>query len=312
MEAVGRPEHREIAARFRMEILSALHNNDNGPYVYLAREPSSLDKFVLKFYDDYGVSDWERETAALAALSGAPNIVRVHSKSPDGNPAWLALDYLPHRDLVTYFELCEKRVEYDNIRIFFRDVLTALLHVHGAGLVHLDLKPDNIYIQTFKNQMRAILADFGTAQPGDLVVPKPQGRVTRKYAPPEFHHSPIRISPSFDVWCLGASLYTMLTGRFAFGELGPATTLADIEGAPVIDRLEYALADRDTPGEAIDAIMQMLRFNPEDRVTLSELNRHPFFSLELEPVMPVGARQAVKDQIITSDVPDDPTSSPHV
>jgi serine/threonine protein kinase len=309
------PEHREIAARLHMEIFSALANN-----VYMAGERSSAFKFVLKFYD--GVSEWERETAALDALSDAPNIVRVHSKSPDGNPAWLALDYVAGGDLFEHIlevRFANRRLEYDQIRIFARDVLTALSHVHGVGLVHLDLKPENIYLQTFKGQTRAILADFGTAHPADLVVPKIEGRTTPPYAPPEHHHSPVRISPAFDIWSLGSILYLLFTFACPFEKLhvnhlpklSSSTTLEDIEGTDVLEGLKSTLADNDTPRDAMDAIMGMLRFNPEDRVTVADLNRHTFFSLELEPVVPVGARQAVKDQTMTLGVPEAPPSSPY-
>jgi serine/threonine protein kinase len=282
------PEHREIAARLHMEILSVLSNN-----VYMAGERSSLVKFVLKFYAD--VSEWERETAALNALSDAPNIVRVHSKSPDGNPAWLAVDSVAGGDLFEHLlevRAANRRLEYDQIRIFARDVLTALSHVHSVGLVHLNLKPEHIYVQTFNGQTRAILGGFGTAQPEDLHAPVIKGRTTLQYAPPEYHQSPVRLSDAFDIWSLGTILFLLFTFNRPFEELSPWTDVEDIEGSAVRERLESALAQNGAPGEAIDAIMGMLRFNPEDRLTVADLNRHPFFALELAPVRPVAAAQA--------------------
>jgi p70 ribosomal S6 kinase len=204
------------------------------------------------------------------------------------------MDYVAGGDLFAYLELRAgtRRVDYDDVRIFSRDVLTALSHVHRVGLVHLDLKPEHIYLQTFKDQTRAILGGFGTAQPQDLQATKIKGRTTLPYAPPEYHHSPVRISPAFDIWSLGIVLYASFTGTFPFELLSASTNPEDIEGRTVREGLESDLAQNGAPGEAIDAIMGMLRFNPEDRLTVAGLTGHPFFALELEPVGPVAAAQA--------------------
>lgn len=145
-------------------------------------------------------------------------------------------------------------------------VCCALAYMHGAGLVHFDVKPANILICIFDEFVDVKLADLGLALPVEAADFHKRG--TYGFMAPELrtYRKTARGFP-VDIWSLGASLYYMLSGgslpRFAIGADGRMS-----------DRLEDAHA---IGGSAMGLIELCLQSDPALRPTAEECTTHPYF-----------------------------------
>lgn len=156
-----------------------------------------------------GLGRFFREGQLLAKFDH-PNIVRVLEVVEWNGTAYLAMEYL---EGVTLKSLLADHGPFDEQRAL--DVMTfvmdALRVVHGAHVVHRDLKPDNIYIT---RQGRTLLLDFGGAKQltaeGDRSM---DAMFAHGYAAPEqYFANSEKVGPWTDVYACGAMLYKLMTG----------------------------------------------------------------------------------------------------
>jgi eukaryotic-like serine/threonine-protein kinase len=173
---------------------------------FLAEELLGQDDFALRF---------EREAQALARLSH-PGIVAVHDFGREGERAYIVMEYVPGRPLSALLPLPPARA-----REVALQVLDALGYAHARGLVHRDVKPDNILVG---DDGRVKVSDFGLARlagPLDTTVTT-AGRVlgTPAYMAPE---ALAGAAPDarMDLFSLGVVLHEMLTGRRPAGDVAP-------------------------------------------------------------------------------------------
>ena len=150
------------------------------------------------------------------------------------------------------------------------EVATALAHAHQMGVVHRDVKPENVYIAEQRDQTYiAKLLDFGiSALAAEIPVGDSESRVfagSRQYAAPEqLHgHAP---APAADVYALGLMLYEMLTFTLPHDRLNPALGVREIaynvtrEGQPRVRDLRA-----DTPVSLSDVIVRCMVPEPSVR-----------------------------------------------
>jgi serine/threonine protein kinase len=173
----------------------------------------TLDRLVaVKVYQrelDEGNRRRFLREAIAGRLSGHPGIVTAHDAGvlPDDRP-YLIMELCPGGSLTQWLEPenrpSEQRVQEVGVRI--ADALAAL---HACGVLHRDVKPANILIDSYGNPG---LADFGlAAEAGAEAAADDAPRVTSAYAPPEaFGMQPA--TESGDVFSLAATLYALLAG----------------------------------------------------------------------------------------------------
>lgn len=157
-----------------------------------------------------GLSRFFREGQLLAKFDH-PNIVRVFEVIECNGTAYLAMEYL---EGVTLKEFLADKGPFDeqqSLRIM-TFVMDALKIVHGADVIHRDLKPDNVYLT---RQGRTLLLDFGGAKQltadGDRSM---DAMFAHGYAAPEqYFANSDKIGPWTDVYACGALLYKLMTGK---------------------------------------------------------------------------------------------------
>lgn len=154
-------------------------------------------------------ANFVREATTLARFNH-PGIVRVYSVFEENNTAYMVMEFLEGQTLGQ--RLQEKGVLPETeVTPILRQVVEALQAVHGAGLLHRDLKPDNIFLAS---DGRVVLIDFGTARE---FAPDKTRAMTREltpgYAPLEQYSDQARFGPYTDVYALGATLYHCLIGE---------------------------------------------------------------------------------------------------
>jgi serine/threonine protein kinase len=157
-------------------------------------------------------SQFEREAQILARLSH-PNIPRVIDRFTDSKSGqqYLVMEYVDGEDLATMIRRTGALPEATVI-IWIRQILDAVeyLHHQQPQVIHRDIKPANIKITP---QGKAVLVDFGISKFYDPTRGTMTGlpAVTAGYAPPEQYG--FKTTERSDIYALGATLYTMLTGR---------------------------------------------------------------------------------------------------
>jgi ABC-type amino acid transport substrate-binding protein/serine/threonine protein kinase len=160
-------------------------------------------------YFKRGLASFLDEARRLAAFARQGNIVAVHDTLETNNTAYIVMEYLEGRTLKEL--LREKgRLGFTEAMSVITPVLDALSAVHGAGIIHRDVAPDNIFIRPDGS---VVLIDFGAARTfakdanrSMTVVLKPG------YAPIEQYLSKGSQGPWTDVYATAATLYRMLTG----------------------------------------------------------------------------------------------------
>jgi eukaryotic-like serine/threonine-protein kinase len=148
--------------------------------------------------DDVYLRRFRREAEVAARLSH-PNLVWVYDYSDEQRP-YLVMEYVEGRTLAG---LTEKGERVDAARLA-RELLSAMSHIHAAGIVHRDVKPSNVMIGP---EGTARLTDFGIAQPEDASRITQTGQVvgSRGYIAPEVMAGE-RATPSSDLYSCGMVL----------------------------------------------------------------------------------------------------------
>jgi serine/threonine protein kinase len=171
----------------------------------VSSEHHELFRLGMKFFFDEG--------RALAAISH-PNVVRVLNFFRAHDTVYIVMGYEQGRSLQEHIEHRKQKgvkplVSERSIRIAFAQVMDALREVHTHKLLHLDLKPANIYL---RRDGTPILLDFGAARQtlhGDLSQLHPM--YTPGFAAPELH-AKRELGPWTDVYSIGASIFCCMLG----------------------------------------------------------------------------------------------------
>src|SRR5687768_17011693 len=167
----------------RYELLSEIGRGGFGA-VYRARDKMLQRDVALKVVtgdaSPHARERFAREARATARLHH-PNIVTVHDAGSDGNVSYLVLELV---DGVSIASLARANIDPDRTLFILRQVLSALVAAHGAGIVHRDIKPANILISAGDVVK---VADFGIARiAGELPLTVAGGFIgTPRYMAPE-------------------------------------------------------------------------------------------------------------------------------
>ncbi|MBB5791468.1 Stk1 family PASTA domain-containing Ser/Thr kinase [Jiangella mangrovi] len=205
------PVGRLLDGRYRIEALLA---RGGMATVYKATD-TRLDRPVaLKIMhaelaaDDDFVARFIGEARAVAQLSD-PNVVNVFDQGEDDGAVYLAMEYIPGRTLRDV--LHERgRLGADLALEVAESVLSALAAAHRAGIVHRDVKPENVLVG---NDGRVKVADFGLARANSSSSKTTRGLLgTVSYISPEQALGE-RATPRSDVYSAGIMLYELLTGK---------------------------------------------------------------------------------------------------
>ncbi len=219
MEAVATPvdlpgPRLPFEAPPKYQLLRVLGSGGMGT-VLLARDRHLGRLVALKLLRDPGpwfLERFRREARVLARLAH-PSIVAVHEFDLFAGRAYLAMDYVDGGNLA------RARLEPRALVRALRGVVDALEHAHRLGVVHRDVKPENLLLD---RRGRAFLCDFGVAQEGSGRRCAAVGGTPLTMSPEQTRGE--RVGLASDLFSLGATLYRQLTGAWPFR----GRTLADV------------------------------------------------------------------------------------
>lgn len=287
--------------------------------VYRARDKRLERDIALKLMHPHLAEKPDLNTrfnkeARAAAQLASPYLVAIHDQgvwaSPDGPRAYLVMEFMPGPDVRS--ELSRLGSFNLGTALALTDqVLRALAAAHDAGIIHRDVKPENILLRTALPEVsvfepveiQAKVADFGLAHVMDMDSAS-TGTIlgTAAYIPPESVASG-RFEPPSDLYSLGIVLYEFLTGTLPFkGETALQTAYMHMnEPMPRVSALAdwlppqvdsfiarlTAKAPEDRPSDARAALEEFERMRsslPEE----SLFRRIPVIPLKPSPAAPLG------------------------
>jgi tRNA A-37 threonylcarbamoyl transferase component Bud32 len=215
---------------------------------------------------------FEREARAVAQLKH-PNIVQVYDFGDCDGLYYMAMEYIPGRDLA-YRMNQARRLPLAQVWWVANDLASALDYAHRRGIVHRDVKPSNVLLEPIvrverpakppSKLQRAVLTDFGIAKILESGERSTRGGLfgTVEYMSPEQIRADAEIDGRADIYALGVMLFEMLTGRLPF--------TADQPGAMVIAHLNTPPPDArefvpELPEKAALAIRRAMAKSREER-----------------------------------------------
>jgi serine/threonine-protein kinase len=155
-----------------------------------------------------------RQEAKAAANLSHPNIVTVHDFGLDNGQLFIVMEYVPGTDLKTLIKQRGRFTPEEALPLLIQ-ACAGIGYAHRAGLVHCDVKPQNMLVTP---DLRLKVADFGIARALSTIHPEEQSDViwgSPQYFSPE-QASGAAPSPASDVYSLGVIMYEMLTGSLPF------------------------------------------------------------------------------------------------
>jgi WD40 repeat protein len=231
------------------------------PQAYAVRQQTQtivpMTRVASGGVEDYhwGLEQFLKEARALARFKHN-HIVRVLRFLEANGTAYMVMEYEEGQSLAAYLRAHGGFLAEPLLLKFFLPILNGLQAVHQAGLLHLDIKPDNIYL---RRDGRPMLIDFGSARQARSGSKSDHKiALTPGYCAPEQYPGHGELGPWTDLYAMGATLYRCVTGKQPVDALKRLETFERSRIDPFlpaskIDRPKYSACIR----EAIDATMQL-------------------------------------------------------
>ncbi|MBL0170719.1 MAG: protein kinase [Gemmatimonadaceae bacterium] len=199
--------------------------------VFVATERALQRRVVIKVLPPElaaGVNvDRFRREIQLAAQLQHPHIVPLLSTGDEDGILWFSMPFIEGESLRGALTKAKRLPARDVVRIL-HDVVDALAYAHARGIVHRDIKPDNI----LTSGMHALVTDFGVAKALSAAIPMAGGTSTGMaigtpaYMAPEQLAADPAADHRVDIYAVGLLAYELLTGRSPFGGSSPQATMA--------------------------------------------------------------------------------------
>ncbi|GMG47196.1 unnamed protein product [Ambrosiozyma monospora] len=219
----------------------------------------------------YGI---EREIIIMKLISH-PNIMGLYDVWENQKELYLVLEYVEGGELFDFLINHGRLTEEEAIN-YFRQIINGVEYCHRFNICHRDLKPENILLDRNHNIK---IADFGMAALETRQKLLETSCGSPHYASPEivagrtYHGSPS------DVWSCGIILFALLTGHLPFDDPNIRKLLMKVQSG------KFHLPSN-LSSEAKDLITSMLRVNPKDRISISDIPHHPLLTKYPAKVLP--------------------------
>jgi tRNA A-37 threonylcarbamoyl transferase component Bud32/tetratricopeptide (TPR) repeat protein/TolB-like protein len=235
--------------------------------VYLSEDLKHRRKVAIKVLNPdlaeaLGADRFLREIEIAAALRH-PHVMPLYDSGQDGGFLYYVMPYEEGQSLRERLVKEGELPIQDAVKLL-RDVADALAHAHEQGVVHRDIKPDNVLL----SGRHALVTDFGVAKAVSEATGRHQLTTmgvalgTPAYMSPEQASGDANIDHRADIYAFGALAYELLTGRPPFSGSSPQAVLA----AHVTENPEPVTENRASVPPALEAlVMRCLEKKPADR-----------------------------------------------
>ena len=233
--------------------------------------------------------DFHREVKAMDILSkpGNSHVCQLYDQHEDDDFYYMAMELGGESDLYDHL-MQQGTLGEERASQLMHQLVDALSYIHSKGLIHADLKPENLMVDEKNFKLKVV--DFGNTvfvgEPEESLPSMTSG--TTAYMPPEIldskqhHRSHLseHLTPAMDMYAVGIILYICLTGTHPFD---PNGVFSDKEVAHAIlnSRMDgyldyFVFGDRtkDLSPSAVQLMKKLLHPVPSQRMTADELKEH--------------------------------------
>ncbi|XP_071553463.1 MAP/microtubule affinity-regulating kinase 3-like [Temnothorax nylanderi] len=276
-------------------------------------------KVAIKIIDveqgkkDYVMKNLTREAKVLSMLQH-PSIVRLYETIRCGSVYYLVTELATGGDLCTHIkEQPAGKLDENTARLYARQLVAALKHMHSKGVVHRDLKMENIVLQDERKEQIKIV-DFGLSNIYASDDPLRTHCGSPEYAAPELFVVGKRYGPEVDIWSLGVVLYGMTIGRLPFLCPRDEWTSSEERRRRLMIQINRGLTSIQekamyrTSIECRNLINRLLVPSARERITIREILHHPWilassksnFHLRSEDDLNVSNHASIVNEIATA------------
>ncbi|PTB67412.1 calcium/calmodulin dependent protein kinase C [Trichoderma citrinoviride] len=217
-----------------------------------------------------------REEIAIMKKLNHPNLAQLIEvlDDPDEDSLYMVME-MCKKGVIMKVGLCEQADPYpeEECRFWFRDLILGIEYLHAQGVIHRDIKPDNLLLS--EDDVLKVV-DFGVSE----MFEKPTNMTTAKTAgspaflPPELCSKHDKVSgTAADIWSMGVTLYCLKYGRIPFNR----EAMLEIYEAIKTEEPEFPKDENPT---FVHLMGRLLDKNPETRITMAELREHPWVTKE--------------------------------
>lgn len=264
-----------VAGQQHYEILRAIGAGGMGQ-VLLVRSPQHPDPIALKMLPaglmaDNRITAFKREFSLLSELHH-PHVCRVY----DFGYSAARSTYFFTAEFVEGVDLFRAMLQapQDEIERVIAQILSALDFIHTVGLIHFDIKGDNILVSRKNGQLHATVVDFGITNPADQPLKEIAG--TLYYMAPELFQPNPQVDSRVDLYAFGVVCYRLLASVYPY----EVNSVAEARAWHATQRLDLEpLRARGTPEYLCHLVQRLMAPNPADRfssaaVVLNYLSLH--------------------------------------
>lgn len=235
------------------------------PGALCGRSGGKVHPLSAEYEKQYGsvLKHFLSEARRVARLDH-PNIVQVHQVFEENNTAYMAMAFVDGEDMLSLSDNEPERLTPAVLVGALKDTLSAMDYIHGLGILHRDISPDNLMLD---DNDHLTLIDFGAAR-------EQAGRDSRAlsvllavkdgYSPHEFYLTDVEQTPASDIYSLGATFYHLVTGEAPPNSQDRVAALAANQPDPYVplEAGEWAF-----DGNFLLAIDLALAVLPKDRLS---------------------------------------------
>ncbi|PAA47211.1 hypothetical protein BOX15_Mlig025270g1 [Macrostomum lignano] len=254
------------------EILEELGSGAFG-VVYRCKEIATGQIFVAKFIDTPLAIDklTVRNEVNIMNMLHHPKLINLHDVYDDVKEMVLIMEFLSGGEVFDRIADNTYKMSEAEVVNYIRQVCEGLKHMHEQGVVHLDIKPENLICETSKSANIKII-DFGLATKLSPDEPAKVTTATAEFAAPEIaENEPVGFYT--DMWAVGVLAYVLLSGLSPFAGNDDCDTLNNVK------RCDWDFgkdAFNNVSEEAMDFIKCVLQRKPEKRLTVHAALDHPW------------------------------------
>ena len=243
-------------------VLLVQHKGTQGQYAIKAIDKRTKTNIQERIY-------FRREIEIMYRIHH-PNVVKLFGHFEDNTYCYFIMEYIEGGNIYSYIPKNGiHSISTQQVASIIKDVISAtyFLHHMNPPIVHRDIKPENVLLSS---GMKAKLTDFGWSNYMEGGYKRMTVCGTPIYLAPEMINNTGH-DEKVDIWCIGVLLFELMTGVQPW----PGNDIQTVKYN--ISRLKINWP-KNMDRTAADLISKILKYNPEERISLRNMLNHPFFT----------------------------------